>query len=101
MLVVVDGPRGSNAAHPPTAATPLNGVRRLRARADNLSHFVNSLRLQAYTSQSDRSLFDLATINDIFQESIQKYFRLDFSDNGRENAALIIGSPRLEVGGGI
>jgi|GEM_PF-4756488 len=90
---------GSNAVHPPTSAAPLNGVKRLRARADNLGHFVNSLRLQAYTSQSGRSLFDLATINDIFQESIQNIFRdRDFSDNGRENAAFIIGSPRLEVG---
>ena len=90
---------GSNAEHPPTGLTPLNGVKRIRSRPDSLAHFVNSLRLQGFTSQAGRELLELETINDIFQDDIQRVFHdRSFSDHSPENTALIIGSPRLEVG---
>jgi hypothetical protein len=71
----------------------------LRPRADGRHHFVNAARAQAFTSQSGLDLRSLGTINDLFRGEARQLLRdFTYGPSQPENAVLVIGSPRIEVG---
>ena len=92
---------GSNVSAPPAFSTPLNGIKALQADDGyGKHHFVNGIRLQSFTSQHNANLMSLATINDIFRGPTREVLRdrVTYKSDTQENSALVIGSPRLEVG---
>jgi hypothetical protein len=90
---------GSNQPTPASAADPPNGLKRPRAHPQNLYNFLNAIRLRAFTSVTSFDAFAGDSINDLFQASARAVFRdPNFPDDARENCALLIGSPRIEVG---
>lgn len=77
--------------------TPLNGYRKPRPTTDGKYHPVNGLRVRSFTSKVDLAN-DNDSINDIFADRACELLRhRDFGEE-IENCALVIGSPRIEVG---
>ncbi|HWD90806.1 MAG TPA: DEAD/DEAH box helicase, partial [Verrucomicrobiae bacterium] len=90
---------GSNAPAPADRTTPLNGIKMAGKRPDYQHHFVNALRLKSFTSQTEFDVLKISTINEVYRDEAQRLFRdRNYQKDQIENSALVIGSPRLEVG---
>jgi hypothetical protein len=90
---------GNNAPAAVAPATPLNGVKMAWQRNDAQHHFVSGLRLLTFSSRNSPELLALESINHIYQSSPQEALQdYHYPKDRHENAALLIGSPRLEVG---
>jgi hypothetical protein len=89
---------GSNHPAPPTGADPVNGFKKPQPSA--AGHYVplNAVRLRSFTSKTG-ALDRFESINDVFRGQPNHIFRsVEFPAQAAENCALVIGSPRIEVG---
>ena len=87
---------GSNHPSPVNASDPLNGYKKAQENSQQKYMPLNAIRLRSFTSKTD---FDLGTsINDIFCGKPSSVLRDKDLNGPTENVALVIGSPRLEVG---
>jgi hypothetical protein len=87
---------GSNHPAPVSPADPLNGYKKPQENPQQKYSPLNAIRLRSFTS---KTAFDLgSSINDIFWGKPNSVFRDKDFNGPKENAALVIGSPRLEVG---
>ena len=90
---------GNNAPHPPSYNNPLNGFKMPGNNPSQYYHIVNGIRVSSFTSNTDFDVMAIKTVNDVFQRKANSIFRdINFNAEHLENNALIIGSPRLEVG---
>lgn len=88
---------GNNRPSPLAGNTPLHGYRKPSRTQDNKYMPVNGVRVRAFTSQQALAV-DSESINDIFRDAARKVFTDKNFGDALENCALVIGSPRLEVG---
>lgn len=87
---------GSNHPAPVSPADSLNGYKKPQDNPQQKYIPLNAIRVRSFTSKTD---FDLGTsINDIFCGKPSGVFRDRDFTGPSEDVALIIGSPRLEVG---
>jgi hypothetical protein len=90
---------GSNHPTPPMPVDPLNGYKMPRANPQQRYHFVNAIRPRWFTSATEFDAFAAESINGLFRNRANTVFRdANFGADDCENCALLIGSPRIEVG---
>lgn len=88
---------GNNHPAPPARNAPLNAYRQPRQNAADRHAPLNGIRVRSFTSKTELPS-EMETINELFGGPARNIFRhADFGDED-ENCALVIGSPRIEVG---
>jgi hypothetical protein len=91
---------GNNHPKPATAADPVNGYKRPRPTAAPWHHPVSGARIRSFTRRNDFDAFTADSINDLYRAPANQVFRGRRNDVGTEpeNFAVLVGSPRIEVG---
>lgn len=91
---------GNNHPKPATAATPVNGYKRPRANPAPWHHPLSGARIRSFTGRNNFEAFTADSINDLYRVPSYQAFRGAWRDLGPEpeNIAVLVGSPRIEVG---
>lgn len=88
---------GSNHPTPAAGNDPVNGFKKPQPGASEKYMPLNAVRLRSFTSKTSPESTD--SINDVFRGPANSIFRSnEFPRQATENCALVIGSPRIEVG---
>lgn len=90
---------GDNHPAPATAVDPPDGYKQPLAHPQQKYHAVSAIRVRAFTSASEFDATAAGGINDLFRAKANELFRdWHYPKEVEENAALLIASPRIEVG---
>lgn len=90
---------GNNHPKPATPADPVNGFKRPQV-VTRWHHPVSGVRIRSFTRRNDFDAFSAESINDLYRARANQVFRGSRDDVGvePENFAVLVGSPRIEVG---
>lgn len=90
---------GTNHPEPATPADAVAGYKMPRPHPQSRYHAVSAIRVRSFTSANDFDAFAAPLINQLFRAQAREIFRdWNYPTDAPENAALLIASPRIEVG---